>query len=187
MKNRLNLSLLILLSAFCFSAGSVLAAPADEIRAAVLAGGAASVEAATPTQFSRAYTAVLSRVEERNYCAYLSAALGLRPDLAARLTAVTLRAHQPRVDEDCDWASPIVRCALAAAPDARDAIVRASLESAPAARECILAAAGIDDGVQPVVFRPPGIDAGNINSTALGTINPGNFSRQGNVISPFRP
>lgn len=175
--------LLILLGALCLAIGRAHAAPADEITAAVLASGASSVESATPVQFTRAYSSVLTRVPERKHCEYLTAAIRLRPDLAGRSTAATLRAHRPGVDDDCDWVNPIIRCALAAAPNAREAIVRASIEQLPEARECILAAAGMEDG-QLVSFRPPGVDAGNINSTALGTINPGNFSGQGNVVSP---
>lgn len=174
---------LILLGALCLSIAPVHAAPADEITAAVLASGASSVESATPVQFTRAYSSVLTRVPERKHCEYLTAAIRLRPDLAGGITAATLRAHRPGVDDDCNWVNPVIRCALAAAPSAREAIVRASIDLLPEARECILAAAGMDDG-QFVSFRPPGVDAGNINSTALGTINPGNFSGQGNVVSP---
>lgn len=158
------------------------AAPADEIARAVTAGGASSVEDATPVQFVRAYSSVLIRVKESKRCEYLTAAIKLRTDLAPQITAATLRAHQPGVDDTCDWVNPLIRCAIAAAPTAKDVIVRAAIEAQPYARECILAAAGVNDGSQ-LAFRPRGVDAGNINSSSLGTINPGNISGQGNVQS----
>ncbi len=167
---------------FILTIACVAAAPADDIARAVTAGGASSVESATPVQFVRAYSSVLIRVKESKRCEYLTAAIKLRTDLAPQITAATLRAHQPGVDESCDWVDPLIRCAIAAAPTAKDAIVRAAIQAQPYARECILAAAGVNDGTQ-VAFRPRGVDAGNINSSSLGTINPGNISGQGNVQS----
>ncbi len=179
-------SLIAFLAILCLATVSTFAAPADEITRAVRAGGAASVEAATPAQFSRALSSVLTRVKENRFPSYTTAAIGLRPDLAPQITAAVLRAHRPdgRVDDSCQWVDGIIRAALAAAPSAKDAIVRAALEAEPSARECILTAAGVSGGTQPASFRPPGIDAGNINSTSLGTINPGNLGAQGNIQSP---
>ena len=161
---------------------SGLASPAEEISQAVIAGGASSVESATPVQFVRAYNSVLIRVKEAKRCEYLTAAVKLRTDLAPQITAATLRAHQPGLNDTCDWVDPLIRCAIVAAPTAKDAIVRAAIQAQPYARECILSAAGIDNGTQ-VAFRPRGVDAGNINSSSLGSINPGNISSQGNVQS----
>lgn len=176
------------MAALSLTIGSTMAAPIDEISRAVLAGGAASVEAATPVQFVKAYRSVLTRVKEEKRCPYVTAGIKLRPDLAPQITAATLRAHQFESKDSCNWVDPFIRCALAAAPNAKAAIVRAALEAEPFARECILAAAGLGDGdTQTAFFRPPGVDAGNINSTAIGTINPGNIGGQGNVVSPPTP
>ncbi len=36
-------------------------------------------------------------------------------------------------------------------------------------------------------FRPPGVDVGNVNSTIVGTVNPGNLGVGGIVVSPEQP
>ncbi|HMJ05772.1 MAG TPA: hypothetical protein VK474_05905 [Chthoniobacterales bacterium] len=167
------------------SSSVTVAAPTDEITRAVIAGGATSVETATPTEFVKAFRSVLIRVEEKNRCAYVSAGIKLRPDLAPQITSATLRAHRRPLNDtdDCNWVDPLIRCAIAAAPNAKAEIVQAALEAEPYARECILAAAGLHDGDATAFLRRPGVDAGNINSSSLGTINPGNISGQGNVQS----
>ncbi|MEP6809379.1 MAG: hypothetical protein ABI992_03985 [Chthoniobacterales bacterium] len=164
-----------------------MAAPADEITRAVVASGAANVQSATPAQFSSGYTSVIIRVKEARRCEYLTAAISLRPDLAPQITAATLRARGGIEAKDgieskdgCNWVDSTLRCALAAAPAAKEAILRAALEAAPEARECILAFGNAGNSGS---FRPPGVDAGNINSTSLGSINPGNFAGQNNVTS----
>jgi hypothetical protein len=166
----------------------VTAAPADTICHAVAAGGAAKIETATPPQFVRAFAAVLMRVPEPDRPPYLTAAIRLRPDLAPQITVAALRAHEKDSQNSCNWTDAIIRAAIAAAPAAKEAIVLAALEAEPYARACILAAAGIEKGDRLFAFfRPPGVDAGNINSSSIGTINPGNLSAQGNEISPSRP
>jgi len=175
---------------FCFlNATNVLAAPVDEIRNAVIAGGAGNVEAATPAQFVRAFSAVLTRVPERKYPDYVSGAIKLRSDLAPQITVAALRAHENDPKDSCHWVDPILRAAIAAAPTAKDAIVRAALQAEPFSKECIFAAAGIKDGdgIGTAFFRPSGVDAGSINSSAIGTINPANLSAQGNEVSRSRP
>ena len=59
------------------------------------------------------------------------------------------------------------------------------LEAEPTARECIFVVAEIYDFT--AFFCPPGVEAVNINSSTIGTINPGNFSGQGDVVSPIQP
>ena len=177
----------LLAAALCVAAlSTVLAAPADEISSAVSAGGA-TVREATPAQFVRALSSMLTRIKEQKFPEYASSAIKLRPDLAPQITAATLRARRPgiQVDDSCNWVNRIIRAAVAAAPDAKAAIVRAALQQEPAARECIFAAAGMQDGdgTQTAFFRPPGVDAGNINSSAIGTISPGNISAQRSVRS----
>lgn len=183
------LALIAAVSLSWLTASSIVAAPADDISRAVAAGGAASVEAATPVQFIKAYSSVLTRVDEQKFPQYVTAGTKLRPDLAPQITTATLRAHRADPKDTCNWVDPIIRAAIAAAPDAKRAIVRAALDAEPYARECILAAAGMSSGddSQQAFFRPPGVDAGNINSTSIGTINPGNISGQGNVVSQAQP
>ena len=179
-----RLPVFLALITFVLSALNVVAAPADEITQAVVAGGATSVQSATPAQFVRAYSAVLTRVDQDKRCVYLTAAIKLRSDLAPQITAATLRAAQFAAADSCDGVNSILRCALKAAPNAKKLLARAALEALPEARACILAVLGDGDDTQLVSFRPPGVDAGNINSAALGSINPGNFSNQGNAQSP---
>lgn len=44
---------------------------------------------------------------------------------------------------------------------------------------------------ETALFRPPGVDVGNINSTIVGTVNPGNIGAGGivgpPVVSPEQP
>lgn len=184
-------SAVVAVSLLSANAGS--AAPSDEIKRAISASGAANIESATPTQFVKAFSSVAIRVKEQTLPDYVTAGISLRPDLAPQITAAALRAYRSKQDskEDldaCHWADPIVRAAIAAAPSAKGAIVRAAVEAEPYARACIFAAAGMQNGdTETAFFRPPGVDAGSINSSAIGTINPGNFSGQGNVVSRSRP
>ncbi len=176
---------LITLVTVCFIQSTVCAAPADEINRAVAAGGAANAESASAAQFIKAFSAVLTRVNESKFPQYVTSAINLRPDLAPQITVAALRAHRPSPNgtEDCNWVAPIIRAALAAAPNAKDEIVRAAVRAEFTAKECILAAAGVTEETKTAFYRPPGVDAGNINSSALGTINPGNISGQANVQS----
>ncbi len=177
------------LSVACFFQSIASAAPADEINRAVSARGAAT-ESASAAQFIKAFSAVLTRVNESKFPQYVTSAISLRPDLAPQITVAALRAHRPSANGtgDCNWVTPIINAALAAAPAAKDAIVRAAVQAESNAKECILAAAGVSgDDSQMAFLRPPGVDAGNINSTAIGTINPGNISNQGAPVSPVRP
>ena len=166
------------------------AIPSDEIRHAVTAGGAAEVATAASAKFVRAFSALLARVPAKTHPDYVTAAIKLRSDLAPEITVAALHAHRrPRNDvvDSCDWIDAIIRAAIAAAPPAKEAIVRAAVKAEPFAQKCIFAAAGIQDDVQTAFLQLSGIDAGNINSSSLGTINPANISGQGNVVSPFQP
>ena len=156
----------------------VLAAPSDEITRAVSKSGGADVKHATPDQFNKAFAAVLLHVKRDDVPAYVSAAAKLRPDLADRIVVMAIRVARPSGrDADlnkppCDyWVEPIIRAAIEAAPDEKDAIVRAALASDPWAREYILAAAGMPEN-QRALLRP------SVN-TILGTINPENIGAGG--------
>ena len=177
----------------CLSLNSGLAAPRDEIQHAVLAGGRTSVEAATAAQFLMAFTSVAIRVKKPGLTESVTAGIKLRADLAPEITVATLRVQRTGRDfkdgpDACHWVDAIIRAAIAAAPSARRAIVQAASEAEPTARECIFAAAEMrDSNIATAFLRPSGVDAGYIYGSAIGTINPGNFSGQGDVVSPFQP
>lgn len=192
--------LLIALCVCCLSISAQAAAPSAEISAAVAKAGASNVEAATPSQFLSAFKSVLSRHDGSRAPSFVSAAARLRPDLAPQIVAAAVAGHRSEVTstsdgkqlmdakhvaDTCDWVDPIIHSAIKAAPDSTHAIVKAAIDADPAVRECVLRAAGMS-GTETAWFRPAGVDAGNINSTALGSINPGNFQGQGqgNARSP---
>lgn len=187
----LSLVAVIALNAFCV--GNGFAAPTDEIRRANIAGGAASIESATAAQFVKAFNSVAIRTRELKLSECVTAGIKLRGDLAPQITVAALRVGRSGQDfkgdaDACQWVDPIVRAAIAAAPATKSAIIRAAVEAEPYAEECIFAAAGMQKGdTETAFFRPSGVDAGNINSASIGTINPGNFSGQGNIVSPFQP
>lgn len=165
------------------------ASPADEISRAVIAAGAPSVKAADAATFARGFTAVVIRIKCPNIAPYVTAAIKLRPDLAPQITVAALKAHRRNVnDVSCECIDPIIRAAIAAAPEARKEILRVALDAAGWARECILAAAGPTE-TETAFFRPAGVDAGNINNSAIGTINPANVGSggQGNPVTPNSP
>src|SRR2546423_171997 len=166
---------------------AAVATPANEISRAVSAGGASDVKHATPEQFIRAFTAVTARVKEKQVSSYVSAAVAMRPELAPQIVVAAINVARPirdkqvvdkQIAEPCEWIDPIIRAAIAAAPNEKDAIVRAAIAADPWAKECILAAAGIKE-IELVM------DVGNITSTTFGTINPANIV--GGVQSPSQP
>lgn len=177
------------------------AAPTDEIRAAVEASGA-KVAGVDSTSFTKAYSSVIVKAKEQELAQYVTAATKLRPDFAPQITAATLRAHHHAGNEaagSCDWVNAIVRAAVTANPAAAAPITKAAVAAEPASRKCIVAAAiaaapdqrvaieqaaGASSGRESASFRPAGIDAGNINNSAAGTINPANMSAQGTAVSP---
>jgi hypothetical protein len=136
--------------ATCIAASAVQAQPSDEIRRAVAAAGAPSVNQASPDTFLHAFSSVVVRARG-NVPAYVAAAIATRPDLAPQITVAALRAYRPSGKKggeqvvSCDWVDPIIRAGIAAAPSQADAIVRAAIDAQPYARECILAAAGMSN------------------------------------------
>ncbi len=180
--------LVVVIAATGFFPGSAQASPSDEISRAVAKAGAPSVKQADAATFTQAFTSVVVRVKSKNVASYVTAAVTLRPDLAPQITVAALNAHRADGKDyaDCSWVDPIIRAAIAAAPDAANAIVREAIAADPSARQCILAAAGRSAETETAFFRPPpGIDVGNINSTAIGTINPGNVGE--GTVSPEKP
>jgi hypothetical protein len=170
--------------------GTAHASPSDDVSRAVLAAGAPSVAQATANTFIQGFSSVAVRAKSSNIAAYVTAAVKLRPDLASAITIAAIRAQRGRGNvQSCDYVGPIISAAIAAAPDAKKALVSASIQAEPWARECILAAAGMSSGTETAFFRPSGVDAGNVNGTAIGTLNPANIgaSGEGAVITPVTP
>ena len=175
--------LAIVITATGFFPSSAQASPSDEISRAVAAAGAPSVKQADAGTFTQAFTSVVVRKKCKDIAPYVTAAVRLRPDLAPQIAGAAVKAHRRNAnDASCDCIDPIIRAAIAAAPDAANAIVREAIAAAPSARACILAAAGQTE-TQTAFFRPPGVDAGNINSSAIGTINPANIGAVGIVVT----
>jgi len=147
--NRSNFSqwvggLIFALALALFSGQSVFASPATEINHAVNVAGGADAKHAVPSTFMQGFNAVIIKVKQADASQYVSAAVKMRPDLAAQITVTALNAHA-RDRQSCDDISAIIKAAIAAAPDSRYAIVRAALAAQPTSRQCILAAAGIAD------------------------------------------
>ena len=166
------------------------ASPASEISKAVMAAGASSVAQASASQFIQGFSAVVVRAKVSNIGAYVTAAIKLRPDLASAITVAAIGAHcNDSRNQTCEFLTPIIQAAIAADPAAKNEIVRAAIQAYPGARQAILAAAGMNGETEMAFFRPPGVDAGNVNGAAIGTMNPANISSQRNalVITPERP
>jgi hypothetical protein len=158
-----------------FFPSSAQASPSDEISRAVIAAGAPSVKQADASTFAQGFSSVVIRKKCKDIVPYITAAIRLRPDFAPQIAVAALKTHRRHGnDVTCDCVDPIIRAAIAAAPDEKKAIVRAAIEAEPWSRECTLAAAGQTE-TETAFFRPPGVDAGNINSSAIGTINPANI------------
>ena len=104
--------------------------------------------------------------------------------VASRIIAAALKSCLPEDRSSFDLIEQMVRAAIAAAPEARNAIVFAALGVCPWARECILAAARID--VNETAFFHL---AGGAITTPTGTLNPANFFTWGEsrVQSPEQP
>ena len=161
-------------------AALMMATPSDEIARAVSMNGVSNAKQAKPDQFVKAFTAVVVSAKTKDIPSYVSSAIKLRPDLADRIVVAALKAARPVSDKDvvdkqlpCEWVEPIIKAAIAAAPNAKDAILRAAIAAEPEARDCIVEPPG----------EGPTTNAGNINRTGIGTINPGNIGNQGNVNS----
>jgi hypothetical protein len=178
----------LLICALGFLPGTAQAAsPADQISHAVLAAGATSVADASAKTFIQGFSSVIVRPKCDEIGGYVTAAVKLRPDLVSAIAIAAIRAHHRNSsDLSCDCVDPIIRAAILAAPDAKKALVRAAIDSEPWARECIVSASGLSRDTETAFFRPPGVDAGNVNGAAIGTINPANVGAagQGNVNTP---
>jgi GAF domain-containing protein len=85
------------------------------------------------------------------------------------------------IGTSCERASPLEELSENAAV----AIIHVALEAEATAREGTFATAEICD--LTTFFCPPIVEAGNNDSSTIGTINPGNFFGRGDVVSPSQP
>jgi len=180
------------------------AAPTDDLTNAVARGGAASVTEASAKQFLRAYMSILVRAKPKEVIWYVNAAVKLRPDLASKIVVVTLNVRRlntnPRDLRDrCRQIGDIIQAAIMASAEAGVAIVKAAVATEPFARECIIAAARAASPDQNIAFleaaRESELAAAEftdltvslVSIPAIGTINPADYTRPHNVISPEQP
>ncbi|MDQ6626128.1 MAG: hypothetical protein M3Y69_08330, partial [Verrucomicrobiota bacterium] len=131
--------------AFLGSTSLSSATPSEAIARAVYTNGAAEVTDAKPEQILTSYTAVVARLKIHQLPDYVTAAISLRPDLSAQITACSIRAAvrnaQGRQILETVVAR-VVRAAVTANPDAALTITAAAVAAAPALRDRIVAAAG---------------------------------------------
>jgi hypothetical protein len=198
----LTFSCALLLSAPAF------ANPTDEITRAVTVNGVATVSAAQPQQFVKAFTAVTLRVPPRSLPDYVIAASNLRPDLTANAVAVAIKAAARNCESKPELlrtlAERIVKAAIAANPNAAVAVAKAGASAAPNLRRCVVAAAiaaapeAKNDIVEAAASNTPPFaylsfsasDFGGFSYRGRATINPANFSEpvdDTTVISPEQP
>ncbi len=111
------------------------AAPSDELRSAVVAGGAASVTTAKPRAFLAAYSAVLAGAKKDQVPGFAAAALQARPELLRPILdeAVSSLTNRGRVPLG-ERVSALTRAVVAARPEATREIVRHLITRVPEAR-----------------------------------------------------
>ena len=178
---------------------SAFATPAEQISRAVAANGAADVSHAAPTQFVKAFAAVVFRAQPRDLPDYVRAAINLRPDLTQNVVFVAVKAAvnnweakpellrvmidrivRAAIAANSDAAVSIARAASSAAPSLRDCVIRAAIAAAPQAKDEILAAAS--GRTQPFAFFV-------FSASGSVIVNPANISEVGDatVTSPEQP
>jgi hypothetical protein len=195
--------ILLVLLAFVLPAASSFATPADDIKAAIVAGGAPDITHAPRDIFVRGFTVVALRVKPRDLPHYVAAAIQMRPDLTQRIVAAAIKvmARQDR-RLSCAVLARMISVAVAANPDYAIAIAKAAIQAKPDLASCIIAAASAaapDQGSQiakletnfsrtpiSLVISDPEMEPWQ----GIGTINPANvldFRPASPVVSPERP
>jgi hypothetical protein len=176
---------------------------AEEIQHAITAAGAVNVASATPTQFLRAWSALLAGVPRNRVAAYVAAAVSARHDLAGQIVSRTLvvlfGAGRPSLTaNDLALVSSIVRAAVQADPADVGSIVTAAVAAEPAAQSQIVSTAiALVPGQQVAITAAAAQGAtsssalqafaGSQNSNS-NSLNPANIaSEENNVRSPERP
>ena len=197
---------LLLLCAAGLLPASALGAPIEEISRAVAVNGIADVSTAQPKQFLQPFTAVALRVNPRQLPDYVIAAINLRPDLAANIAAIAIKAATRNLKEKpkalCAMIDRITGAAIAANPDAVVLIVKAGASASPELRQCVIngavsAAPRAKDVILqaamaktvPFAFLTFSATPASGFSFGAATLNPANVSdlASDNVNSPEQP
>ena len=185
----------------------LLATPAEDITQAAFVSGGSDISQARPKQFVRAFTSVALRTPPRDLPDYVTAAIGLRPDLAPKIVAAAVKVASRHSESKrtalCEIVDRIVRAAIAANPEAILSIGRAAVETNPALRHCVASSvivAAREQGLAPssaanlsmamLSFGIPESPTELPASFGTGTMNPANLSdrREGSrVNSPEQP
>jgi len=182
------------------------AAPTDDIRAALAAAGTTDIAHVSTGHFLRAFNAIALRVPPRDLPDYVVAAISIRPALSGGIVGVALTAalrhsesRQSSVQKVIDR---IVRAAINANPAAVVAIAQGGVRAVPTWRASIVASAIsaapekeaiIQNATQSrrIVYGFLGLsekeDAGWMFSA--GSLNPANIANNGDdaVNSPEQP
>lgn len=117
------------------AASPLSAAPADELRSAVAAGGSSSVSAARPRAFLAAYSSLLAGAKKEQVPDYAAAALRARPELLKPILdeAVSALSSRGRVPLG-EHVGALTRAVVAARPESTRVIVRHLIARVPEAR-----------------------------------------------------
>lgn len=196
--------MILLVALVCVLPGaSSFAAPGDDIKAAIIAGGAPDIAHAPRAIFLRGFTAVALRIKQRDLPHYVAAAIQMRPDLTRKIVAAAMKvmARQDR-GLSCVAVTHMINIAIAANPDLAMAIAKAAIEARPDLVHCILTAASMAAPEQQSQFAmlETHFSLGLISSVivdsemqpwlGIGTLNPANvsdFRQDRPVISPEQP
>ena len=195
--------ILLVALALLLPAASSFAAPGDEIKAAIVAGGAPDISHAPRDIFVRGFTAVVLRVKQRDLPDYVAAAIQMRPDLTRKIVAAAIKvmARQDR-GFTCAAFARMISVAVAANPDYAITIAKAAIQARPELASCIIDAASTaapDQRSQiakletnfslalvALVISDPEMELWH----GIGTLNPANvldFRPENPVVSPEQP
>lgn len=187
-------------------ASPAFATPGDEISSALKTNGIADVSAAKPRQFLKAITPVVLRTSSRDVPEYVIAAINLRPDLAANIVAIAVKAVIKNSEANrgtlCLIVERVVTAAIAANPNAAVSITRAGIAAAPQMRSCVASAAVaaspdrkqaiLQAAARPIplaflTFSAADSSGFSFNAATLSPANISDLSDDDDVASPEQP
>jgi hypothetical protein len=195
--------ILLVALALVLPAAASFAAPDDDIKAAIVAGGAPDISHAPRDIFVRGFTAVALRVKQRDLPDYVAAAIQMRPDLTRKIVAAAIKvmARQDR-GFTCAAFARMISVAVAANPEYATTIAKAAIQARPELASCIIDAASKAAPEQrsqiakletnfsltlvSLVISDPEMERWH----GVGTLNPANvldFRPENPVVSPEQP
>jgi hypothetical protein len=196
-------TVLLVLLAFVLPTASSFATPADDIKAAIVAGGAPDISHAPRDIFLRGFTVVALRVKPRDLPDYVAAAIQMRPDFTRKImfAALKIMARQDR-RLNCATVARMISVAVAVNPDYAVAIAKAAIQARPELASCVIAAASATVPEQQgqiakletnfsltlvsLVISAPEMEPWH----GIGTLNPANvldFRPENPIVSPEQP